>query len=287
MLDTPKIPARIVLSKHRLLCSLVIWFWVVVLSALPGVQFHLLHLIFFLYLSTHQLHELLSSTEKKECIIKQETVRKAVIPLWLLVLIAAFTMSLKPIRDWAPWGQKGKETKLKTVWRTVSLGVHICLKWTQRVKGTPWYMSFFTVYFLTQELFFPREYGIISVFLFHRLQHARECANVKRRFILGEIPGELERAGFIPAGHVNLVPGSIAKHCTLWHISPPSLMDQLQSETPAENSWWTEGERESGAHITAWEYSALPRKSATKARMTHFEQMTGTWVLANWDPLGG
>ena len=89
------------------------------------------------------------------------------------------------------------------------------------------------------------EYGIISVFFLQQLQHARECANVKLRFIPGQIPGELERAGFITAGHMRPVPGSIAKHCAFWQISPPSQMDRFQMETPAESSWWMGvGERE-------------------------------------------
>lgn len=58
------------------------------------------------------------------------------------------------------------------------------------------------------------------------------------------LPGELEQAGFITAGHMDLVPGSVAKYCAIWHISPPSQMGRFQIEAPAASSWWTEGERE-------------------------------------------
>lgn len=58
------------------------------------------------------------------------------------------------------------------------------------------------------------------------------------------LPGELEQAGFITAGHMDLVPGSVAKYCAIWHISPPSQMGRFQIEAPAASSCWTEGERE-------------------------------------------
>lgn len=56
-------------------------------------------------------------------------------------------------------------------------------------------------------------------------------------------PGELEQAGFITTGHMDPVPGSVAKHCAFWHISRQSQMERFQAEAPAESSWWTEGER--------------------------------------------
>lgn len=116
MLDTPKTLASIIFCKHGLLCSLVILTLACCFFFCPSWCSVPLYL-FFLYLSTHQLHEPSSSPERKECIIRQETVRKAVTPLWHLVLIAAFTISLKLIRDRRPGGQKGRETKLQTIWR--------------------------------------------------------------------------------------------------------------------------------------------------------------------------
>lgn len=57
------------------------------------------------------------------------------------------------------------------------------------------------------------------------------------------LPGELERAGFIAAGRTDPVPGSVVKHCAIWHIPPRSQMGRFQIEAPAASSWWTEGER--------------------------------------------
>lgn len=58
------------------------------------------------------------------------------------------------------------------------------------------------------------------------------------------LPGEPERAGFITAGHTELLPDSVEKHCAIWHISPPSQMGRVQIEAPAASSRWTEGEGE-------------------------------------------
>lgn len=80
---------------------------------------------------------------------------------------------------------------------------------------------------------------------------------------------ELGEARFITAGCTDLVPGSAVKYCAIWHISPSSQMDLFQIEAPAASSWWTEGDG-SKAHISAWELSAMPKKRATKARMTHW-----------------
>lgn len=201
MVDSPETPTRIVFSKHSF-CFPVVWLWLVFL---PFLVFSSTYFIsFFFYLSTHQLQELSSSPERKECIIKQETVRKAVTPLWHLVLIAPFTISLKLIRDRRPGGMRGREPELQTVWIVRTVGVHVSLQ-RLSMMHVPVYCLLFWVTFLSERVWYH-----LSLIL-QQLQHACECTNAKQRFILGQTPARGARASWV---HHCRTHGSGARLCS-------------------------------------------------------------------------
>lgn len=110
---------------------------------------------------------------------------KAVTPLWHLVLIAAFTISLKLIRDRRPGGPEEEKQKSK------------------QSEGIVWMVGVNFFFFsgtlhdtcpLLPFTFLPR---VSSLFLLQQLLQAWECPNAKQRFIMGQIPARGARASWV------------------------------------------------------------------------------------------
>lgn len=244
MLDTPRTPAALVSSKHSLCCSPVVWLGFVVLSALPGVQFHLLYLIFFFYLSTHQMHEASSSPERKECIIKKETARKhSNSPLTPTAHCTIHNLS----QAYPGWRTVRTERRRNSVLKRCEELSEV-LASTFVFKATTWYM-YCTVYFSPQFLFLSERVWF-HPHLFQQLQHARDCDNVKQRLTQGQIPARGARASrvhrFRTRGHAARLYSESFVLCGIFlhHLKWTSSKSKLQLR--AHGGQW--GERERSAY---------------------------------------